>query len=269
MAHRAGTCSSCAGWYLEFQLPVSEESQLVLPLQVVPVQVSQVHLWREQGVTAALRGTRAPVTPSLPLPPCPHPMPQGLGEAASHLPRCLEELVGEMLGKEGKHHVGASGISFKLLPQQEPLCQELGVGELQLACEGWRLRADAQCRPRWVLVLSAVSDGCSIWHRLICTDTLQPSHTGHDMPQQLSLSCPSSISDAIKLLLLWSQPGQDSGSTWHCQWCLADVSMAMKAWPWLGGKHSGCRSPRPVTYLWSPWAWGSRPAQAGGRGCSS
>lgn len=70
-------------------------------------------------------------------------MPQCLGKAASHLPRCLEELVGEMLGEEGKHHVGASRISFKLLPQQEPLRQELGVRELQLPCKGWRLRADA------------------------------------------------------------------------------------------------------------------------------
>lgn len=32
-------------------------------------------------------------------------------------------------------------------------------------------------------------------------DTLQPSYTGHDMPQQLNLNCPGSVSDAIKLLL--------------------------------------------------------------------
>lgn len=98
---------------------------------------------------------RDPSTLLLLVPPCPHPVPQSLGEATSHLPRCLEELVGEMLGEEGKHHVGASGISLKLLPQQEPLCQELGVRELQLPCKGWRLREDALCRPSWVLVLSA------------------------------------------------------------------------------------------------------------------
>lgn len=33
-----------ATWYLEFELPVPEEPQLVLALQVVPVQVPQVHL---------------------------------------------------------------------------------------------------------------------------------------------------------------------------------------------------------------------------------
>lgn len=82
-------------------------------------------------------------------------MPQRLGEAASHLPRRLEELVGEMLGEEGKHQVGALGIGFKLLPQQEPLCQDLRVGELLLPCKGWRLRADALCRPGWVPVLAA------------------------------------------------------------------------------------------------------------------
>lgn len=37
LAHRAT-------WYLEFELPIPEEPQLVLPLQVVPVQVPQVHL---------------------------------------------------------------------------------------------------------------------------------------------------------------------------------------------------------------------------------
>lgn len=67
----------------------------------------------------------------------PHPVPQRLGEAAPHLPGRLEELVGEMLGEEGKHQVGAPGIGFKLVPQQEPLRQELGVGELPLPCGGW------------------------------------------------------------------------------------------------------------------------------------
>lgn len=85
----------------------------------------------------------------------PHPMRQRLGEATSHLPGRLEELVGEMLGEEGKHQVGALGIGFKLLPQQEPLCQELGVGELLLPCEGWRLKAGAPYRPSPVLVLAA------------------------------------------------------------------------------------------------------------------
>lgn len=84
----------------------------------------------------------------------PHPVPQRLGEAASHLPGCLEELMGEMLGEEGKHQVGALGISFELPPQQEPLCQELGVRELLLPCKGWRLRADALRQPSRVPVLA-------------------------------------------------------------------------------------------------------------------
>lgn len=42
---------------------------------------------------------------------------------------------------------------------------------------------------------------CSTRHRLMGIDTLQPSYTGHDMPQQLNLNCPGSVSDAIKLLL--------------------------------------------------------------------
>jgi len=115
----------------------------VLPLQGVPVQMPEVHLPREHGIKAAPKGHAHPgplLAPCVPLRP-PHPVPQRLGEATTHLPRRLEELVGEMLGEEGKHQVGASRISFKLLPQQEPLRQELGVGELLLPCEGWRLRA--------------------------------------------------------------------------------------------------------------------------------
>lgn len=70
-------CFICAGWYLEFQLPISEESQLVLALQVVPIQMSQVYLWREQGMEAALRGTWTPASPhstaSTPSPRAPEP----------------------------------------------------------------------------------------------------------------------------------------------------------------------------------------------------
>lgn len=82
-------------------------------------------------------------------------MPQCLGETASHLSRGLEELVGEMLGEEGKHQVGAPGVSFKFVPQQEALSQQLGVGELLLPCGGQGLTlvpcsstTAAQCRQR-------------------------------------------------------------------------------------------------------------------------
>lgn len=70
------------------------------------------------------------------LTPCPHPVPQRLGETTSHLPGGLEELVGEMLSEEGKHQVGAPGVSFKFVPQQEALSQQLGIGELLLPCGG-------------------------------------------------------------------------------------------------------------------------------------
>lgn len=94
--------------------------------------------------TAPCDGSTSPAVPT-PGPPSPvptalasrpHPMPQRLGEASPHLPGRLEELVGEMLGEEGKHQVGAPGIGFELVPQQEPLRQELGVGELPLPCGG-------------------------------------------------------------------------------------------------------------------------------------
>ena len=43
-------------------------------------------------------------------------MPQSLGKAQSHSIVGLEELVGEMLGKEGKHQVGPLWIWLKLCP---------------------------------------------------------------------------------------------------------------------------------------------------------
>ena len=44
-------------------------------------------------------------------------MAQRLGEARTHLARSLEELVGEVLGKEGKHEVGALGVRYELPPE--------------------------------------------------------------------------------------------------------------------------------------------------------
>lgn len=69
------------------------------------------------------------------------------------------------------------------------------------------------------------------------------------MSQQLSLSCPSSNPDAINLLLLQSQSGQDSGSTWHCQWCFADVSMAAKlGHGWMGNTQGVGPPEQPRTF---------------------
>lgn len=47
-----------------------------------------------------------------------HPMAQGLGKARTHLSRGLEELVGEVLCKEGKHDVSPLGGRNELPSQQ-------------------------------------------------------------------------------------------------------------------------------------------------------
>lgn len=59
-------------------------------------------------------------------------MAQGLSEARTHLARSLEELVGKVLCKEGKHEVGALGVRYELPPEQEATAQELGVWQLLL-----------------------------------------------------------------------------------------------------------------------------------------
>lgn len=50
LGHRGEGCSGHVGWYLVFQLPIFEKSQLVLPLQVVPIQVPKINLPREHSV---------------------------------------------------------------------------------------------------------------------------------------------------------------------------------------------------------------------------
>lgn len=150
--------------------------------------------------------------------------------------------MGEMLGEEGKHQVGALGISFELPPQQEPLCQELGVRELLLPCKGWRLRADALRQPSGVPVLAMgllVLLLCLLQHQalVLYTDFSEPSYTGCDMPQQLNLGCHSSSLNTIKQLLPAGQLGQNRGSMWHCQQCPVGVSIAVKAWHrWMGNQ---------------------------------
>lgn len=70
-------------------------------------------------------------------------MAQGLGEASTHLARSFEELVGEVLGKEGKHEVGTLGVRYELLPEQEATAQELGIWQLLLSWLGRWKRAVA------------------------------------------------------------------------------------------------------------------------------
>lgn len=53
LGHRDEGCFGYVGWYLVFQLPISEKSQLMLPLQVVPIQVPKINLPREHSVKTA------------------------------------------------------------------------------------------------------------------------------------------------------------------------------------------------------------------------
>lgn len=69
-------------------------------------------------------------------------MAQGLGEARAHLARRFEELVGEVLCKEGKHQVGALGVRYKLPPEQETVAQELGIWQLLLPWLGRREKTE-------------------------------------------------------------------------------------------------------------------------------
>lgn len=48
-------------------------------------------------------------------------MAQGLGKARTHLPRGLEELVGEVLCKKGKQDIGPLGGWNELPSQQQSL----------------------------------------------------------------------------------------------------------------------------------------------------
>jgi hypothetical protein len=59
-------------------------------------------------------------------------MTQGLGEARAHFARSFEELMGEVLCKEGKHEVGALGVRNELSPEQEATTQKLGIWQLFL-----------------------------------------------------------------------------------------------------------------------------------------
>lgn len=63
---------------------------------------------------------------------CTHPVALGFSEGRPHLLVRFEELVGEVLGKEGKHQTGALRVWDKLPPDQELLCQHLSIRQLLL-----------------------------------------------------------------------------------------------------------------------------------------
>lgn len=59
------------------------------------------------------------------------------GEGWPFLKIRLEELVGEMLGEEGEHQIGALGIGDELSSQQNLLYNKLGIGK---DSSSWRER---------------------------------------------------------------------------------------------------------------------------------
>lgn len=61
-------------------------------------------------------------------------MVHGSGEGRASLHVSFEELVCEVLSKEGKHETGALWVWDKLLPEQELLCQHLHIRQLLFSC---------------------------------------------------------------------------------------------------------------------------------------
>lgn len=98
---------------------------MILTFQIVSINVAEVYLKTERGsaqIPASCPTGHNPHGPSATqrsLEPLlgTHPVAQRLGEARTHLARSLEELVGEVLGKEGKHEVGALGVRYELPPE--------------------------------------------------------------------------------------------------------------------------------------------------------
>lgn len=63
-----------------------------------------------------------------------HPVVHGLGEGRTSLHVRFEELVREVLSKEGKHQTGALRVRDKLPPQQELLHHHLNIRQLFFSC---------------------------------------------------------------------------------------------------------------------------------------
>ena len=122
--------------YLVLEFPILKESQLILTVQIVSINMAEVYLSTERGSTQIIRRSY-PTADNVHVPgyvqrsPEPllgtHPMTQSLGKARTHLARSFEELVGKVLCKEGEHEVGALGVRYELPPEQEAAAQELGI----------------------------------------------------------------------------------------------------------------------------------------------
>lgn len=126
--------------YLVLEFPILKEPQLILTFQIVSINVAEVYL-KTETESIQIPGF-CPTSSSLPVPrvaqrsPEPllgtHPVAQRLGEARTHLARSFEELMGEVLGKEGKHEVGALRVGDELPPEQEATTQKLRIWQLLL-----------------------------------------------------------------------------------------------------------------------------------------
>lgn len=64
------------------------------------------------------------------------PMSESLGKAALDFMVCLEKLVGEVLGHEGKHQIGSLRVWPERLSLEKPLSQNLGIRKNRFACRG-------------------------------------------------------------------------------------------------------------------------------------
>lgn len=51
---------------------------------------------------------------------------------------CLEKLMGEVLGHEGKHQIGSLWVRPELLSLKKPLSQNFRIRENRFACRGRR-----------------------------------------------------------------------------------------------------------------------------------
>ena len=140
--------------YLVLEFPILKEPQVILTFQIVSINVAKVDLKTERGSTQT--SGSCPTCNNLHVPsaaqrspeplPGTHPMAQSLGEARTHLARSFEELMCEVLRKEGKHEVAALGVRDELPPEQEATAQELGIWQLLLPWLGrWERAVAASC----------------------------------------------------------------------------------------------------------------------------
>lgn len=123
--------------HLVLELPVLEEPELVLPLQLVSVNVVQVHLKaRETLLTPVLLAFFSPgavISLSLPVA---YPVSRSCREGGTFFHVGFEELVGKMLCKKCKHQAGTLRVWDEVSPHQKLLGQEFRVRQLLFTWEG-------------------------------------------------------------------------------------------------------------------------------------